>query len=63
MVSVKSNEEKEQKALTLSPVDAEEYRAYKKERKMMEILSAMARSESMVKTGDDAVRVMTMDDQ
>ena len=44
--------------VTLSPTDAAEYRAYKKEKKMLEINEAIARSESVVGAQDDAVRVM-----
>ena len=44
--------------VTLSPTDAAEYRAYKKEKKMLEINEAIGRSESVVGAQDDAVRVM-----
>ena len=45
------------KGLTLSPADAEEYYAYKKQKKIAEIMSALARSEGVIGAREDAQRV------
>jgi len=45
------------KGLTLSPADAEEYYAYKKQKKIAEILDAFSRSEGVIGAKEDAQRV------
>lgn len=44
-------------ALTLSSSDAEEYRAYKRQKKIAEITSAISRSASSIGMGDDVKRI------
>lgn len=43
--------------LMLSPKDAEEFRAYKRKKKIDEIMSAMSKSESSLLSGDDVPKV------
>lgn len=47
----------EAKGLLLSPKDAEEYRAYRKQKKINEIMSAIARSETPIDVKSDAERI------
>jgi hypothetical protein len=43
--------------MVLSPKDAEEFRAYKRKKKIDEIMAAMAKSESSLMSGDDVQKV------
>ncbi len=49
--------ERAELAFLLSSKDAAEYRAYKKQKKVAEIMSAIARSEGVLASGEDAQRV------
>ena len=49
--------EKTGKGMFLSPQDAEEYRAYKRRKKVEEIMSAIAKSEASLLHGEDPQRV------
>lgn len=47
----------ESEGMVLSPKDAEEFRAYKRKKKIDEIMSAMSKSEASLLSGDDAAKV------
>lgn len=49
---------KEEKGLILTAADAEEYYAYKKQKKINEIMGAMSQSEGVIELADDAQRAM-----
>ena len=49
---------KERAVLTLSPSDAAEYRAYKRQKQIAEISSAISRSGSIISAQDDAQRIL-----
>ena len=52
-----AKEEEKSKGMFLSPQDAEEYRAYKRRKKVEEIMSAIAKSEASLLNGEDPQRV------